>query len=304
MMNQYVDIQPKVLDALRNGQPVVALESTIIAHGMPYPKNVDTALSVEKIVEQNGAIPATIAIIDGRIKVGLTPDEITLLGSRKNVLKVSKRDIAYCVLKSYTGATTVSATILIADMVGIKVFATGGIGGVHKNGATTFDISRDLEEIAFKQIAVVSAGAKAILDLPLTLEYLETKGVEVIGYQTSEFPGFFSNKTGLNVSYQLDSPKEIAQLLLHKWNLGLKGGILIANPIPTTHEIDKTLLDKSINEAIGLSNKHQISGKDLTPFLLKTLQENTNLNTLDVNIALIYNNAKLAARIANAFSLL
>lgn len=303
-MNQYVDIQPKVLDALRNGQPVVALESTIIAHGMPYPKNVDTALSVEKIVEQNGAIPATIAIIDGRIKVGLTPDEITLLGSRKNVLKVSKRDIAYCVLKSYTGATTVSATILIADMVGIKVFATGGIGGVHKNGATTFDISRDLEEIAFKQIAVVSAGAKAILDLPLTLEYLETKGVEVIGYQTSEFPGFFSNKTGLNVSYQLDSPKEIAQLLLHKWNLGLKGGILIANPIPTTHEIDKTLLDKSINEAIGLSNKHQISGKDLTPFLLKTLQENTNLNTLDVNIALIYNNAKLAARIANAFSLL
>ncbi len=303
-MNQYVDIQPKVLDALRKGQPVVALESTIIAHGMPYPKNIETALSVEKIVEQNGAIPATIAIIDGRIKVGLTPDEITLLGSRKNVLKLSKRDIAYCVLKSYTGATTVSATILIADMVGIKVFATGGIGGVHKNGATTFDISRDLEEIAFKQIAIVSAGAKAILDLPLTLEYLETKGVEVIGYQTSEFPGFFSNKTGLNVTYQLDSPKEIAQLLLHKWNLGLKGGILIANPIPTTHEIDKTLLDKSINEAIGLSNKHQISGKDLTPFLLKTLQENTNLNTLDANIALIYNNAKLAARIANAFSLL
>lgn len=303
-MNQYVDIQPKVLDALRKGQPVVALESTIIAHGMPYPKNVETALSVEKIVEQNGAMPATIAIIDGRIKVGLTPDELTLLGSRKNVLKVSKRDIAYCVLKSYTGATTVSATILIADMVGIKVFATGGIGGVHKNGATTFDISRDLEEIATKQIAVVSAGAKAILDLPLTLEYLETKGVEVIGYQTSEFPGFFSNKTGLNVSYQLDSTKEIAQLLLHKWNLGLKGGILIANPIPTTHEIHKTLLDESIDEAIRLANDHKISGKDLTPFLLKTLQENPKLNTLDVNIALIYNNAKLAARIANAFSFL
>lgn len=303
-MNQYVDIQPKVLDALRKGQPVVALESTIIAHGMPYPKNVETALSVEKIVEQNGAMPATIAIIDGRIKVGLTPDELTLLGSRKNVLKVSKRDIAYCVLKSYTGATTVSATILIADMVGIKVFATGGIGGVHKNGATTFDISRDLEEIATKQIAVVSAGAKAILDLPLTLEYLETKGVEVIGYQTSEFPGFFSNKTGLNVSYQLDSTKEIAQLLLHKWNLGLKGGILIANPIPTTHEIHKTLLDESIDEAIRLANDHKISGKDLTPFLLKTLQENPKLNTLDVNIALIYNNAKLAARVANAFSLL
>ena len=303
-MNQYVDIQPKVLDALRKGQPVVALESSIIAHGMPYPKNIETALSVEKIVEQNGAIPATIAIIDGRIKVGLTPDELTLLGSRKNVLKVSKRDIAYCVLKSYTGATTVSATILIADMVGIKVFATGGIGGVHKNGATTFDISRDLEEIATKQIAVVSAGAKAILDLPLTLEYLETKGVEVIGYQTSEFPGFFSNMTGLNVTYQLDSPKEIAQLLLHKWNLGLKGGILIANPIPTTHEIDKTLLDESIKEAICLANDHEISGKDLTPFLLKTLQENPKLNTLDANIALIYNNAKLAARIANAFSLL
>jgi len=303
-MNQYVDIQPKVLDALRKGLPVVALESTIIAHGMPYPKNIETALSVEKIIEQNGAIPATIAIIDGRIKVGLTPDELTVLGSRKNVLKVSKRDIAYCVLKSYTGATTVSATILIADMVGIKVFATGGIGGVHKNGATTFDISRDLEEIATKQIAVVSAGAKAILDLPLTLEYLETKGVEVIGYQTSEFPGFFSNKTGLNVTYQLDAPKEIAQLLLHKWNLGLKGGILIANPIPTTHEIDKDALDKAIDEAINLANAHDISGKDLTPFLLKTLQENTNLNTLDVNIALIYNNAKLAALVANAFSLL
>ena len=303
-MNQYVDIQPKVLDALRKGLPVVALESTIIAHGMPYPKNIETALSVEKIIEQNGAIPATIAIIDGRIKVGLTPDELTVLGSRKNVLKVSKRDIAYCVLKSYTGATTVSATILIADMVGIKVFATGGIGGVHKNGATTFDISRDLEEIATKQIAVVSAGAKAILDLPLTLEYLETKGVEVIGYQTSEFPGFFSNKTGLNVTYQLDAPKEIAQLLLHKWNLGLKGGILIANPIPATHEIDKDALDKAIDEAINLANAHDISGKDLTPFLLKTLQENTNLNTLDVNIALIYNNAKLAALVANAFSLL
>lgn len=301
-MNQFIDIQPKVLDALRNGKPVVALESTIIAHGMPYPKNVETALSVEKIVEQNGAIPATIAIIDGRIKVGLDPKELTLLGKQSNVLKVSKRDISYCILKKYSGATTVSATILISDMVGIKVFATGGIGGVHKNATETFDISRDLEEISEKQVAVVSAGAKAILDLELTLEYLETKGVEIIGYKTSEFPAFFSNESKLNTTYQLDDPKQIAQLMYTKWSLGLTGGILVANPIPQSYAINKESLDMAISLAVEDAKQHKITGKDLTPFLLKHLQNNENITSLESNIGLIYNNAKIAACIAFEFS--
>lgn len=301
-MNQFIDIHPKVLDALRSGKPVVALESTVIAHGMPYPKNVETALNVEKIVEQSGATPATIAIIDGRIKVGLNPNELTTLGKQSNVLKVSKRDIPYCVIKKYSGATTVSATILIADMVGIKVFATGGIGGVHKHAAATFDISRDLEEISEKQIAVVSAGAKAILDLDLTLEYLETKGVEVIGYQTSEFPAFFSNVSGLNTTYQLDEASQIAQLMYTKWSMGLSGGILVANPIPQHYAIDKESLDKAISSAILSSKENNITGKELTPYLLKVLHSNKDITSLESNIGLIYNNAKIAALIAVEFS--
>lgn len=301
-MNQFIDIHPKVLDALRSGKPVVALESTVIAHGMPYPKNVETALNVEKIVEQSGATPATIAIIDGRIKVGLNPNELTTLGKQSNVLKVSKRDIPYCVIKKYSGATTVSATILIADMVGIKVFATGGIGGVHKHAAATFDISRDLEEISEKQIAVVSAGAKAILDLDLTLEYLETKGVEVIGYQTSEFPAFFSNVSGLNTTYQLDEASQIAQLMYTKWSMGLSGGILVANPIPQHYAIDKESLDKAISSAILSAKENNITGKELTPYLLKVLHSNKDITSLESNIGLIYNNAKIAALIAVEFS--
>lgn len=301
-MNQFIDIHPRVLSALRNGNPVVALESTIIAHGMPYPKNVETALSVEKIIEQNGAIPATIAVLNGRIKVGLTPDEITLLGKSGNVLKLSKRDLAYCISKKYNGATTVSATILIADMVGIKVFATGGIGGVHKNAQQTFDISRDLEELSDKQVAVVSAGAKAILDLELTLEFLETKGVEVIGYQTSVFPAFFSNESGLSVTYQMDQPKQIAELMLTKWSLGLSGGVLIANPIPKTYAIDKLKVDKAISTAVESAHKNHIVGKELTPYLLKILQNNEEIDSLEANIGLIYNNAKVAALIAVEFA--
>lgn len=301
-MNQFIDIHPKVLDALRSGKPVVALESTVIAHGMPYPKNVETALNVEKIVEQSGATPATIAIIDGRIKVGLNPNELTTLGKQSNVLKVSKRDIPYCVIKKYSGATTVSATILIADMVGIKVFATGCIGGVHKHAAATFDISRDLEEISEKQIAVVSAGAKAILDLDLTLEYLETKGVEVIGYQTSEFPAFFSNVSGLNTTYQLDEASQIAQLMYTKWSMGLSGGILVANPIPQHYAIDKESLDKAISSAILSAKENNITGKELTPYLLKVLHSNKDITSLESNIGLIYNNAKIAALIAVEFS--
>jgi len=303
-MNQYIDIHPNVLNALRNGKPVVALESTIIAHGMPYPKNVETALSVEKIVEQNGAVPATIAVINGRIKVGLNPDELTLLGKAGNVLKLSKRDLAYCIAKKYHGATTVSATILIADMVGIKVFATGGIGGVHKNAQQSFDISRDLEELSDKQVAVVSAGAKAILDLELTLEYLETKGVEVVGYQTSVFPAFFSNDSGLPVTYQMDEPKQIAELMLTKWSLGLSGGVLVANPIPKTFAIEKSKLEVAITSAIETAQKNQISGKALTPFLLKTLQNNKDIDSLESNIGLVYNNAKVAALIAVEFAML
>lgn len=301
-MNQYIDIHPKVLDALRHGKAVVALESAIISQGLPYPKNVETALSVEKIVEQHGAVPAVIAIIDGRIKVGLDPKDLTLLASKKNILKVSKRDIAYCIVKKYSGATTVSATILIADMVGIKVFATSSIGGVHKNATETFDISRDLEEISEHQIAVVSAGVKPILDLNLTLEYLETKGVEVIGYQTHEFPSYFSNKSGLETNYQLDEPSHIAQLMYVKWSIGLTGGIVIANPIPSSYLMNEDTLDLAINTAIKASKDNRIYGKELTPFLLKHLQHDDKFDSLESEIALIYNNAKIAALIAVEFS--
>ncbi|WP_162164027.1 pseudouridine-5'-phosphate glycosidase [Acholeplasma hippikon] len=297
-MNQYIDIHPRVLKAIRNNEPVVALESTIISHGMPYPQNVEMALSVEKIIENEGAVPATIAIIDGRIKVGLTPDEITKLAQLKNVLKVSKRDFGYCISKKYNGATTVSATMLVASMVGIKVFATGGIGGVHRDAQQTFDISRDLEELANENVCVVCAGAKSILDLNLTLEYLETKGVEIIGYQTDELPAFYTRESGLHVDYQLDTPEEVAKLIHVKWSLGLKGGIVVANPISKLYSMDKSIIDQEIEKALLLAKENNIKGKEITPFLLSKIKALTEGKSLDANIQLVYNNAKLAAQIA------
>lgn len=297
-MNQFLDISPKVINALKNNFPVVALESTIISHGMPYPENVEMALSVEKIIENTGAVPATIAIIDGRIKVGLTPDQITKLAQLNNVLKVSKRDLAYCVSKKYNGATTVSATILIANIAGIKVLATGGIGGVHREASTTFDISRDLEDISNENICVVSAGAKSIFDLGLTLEYLETKGVEVIGYQTDLLPAFYTRESNYKVDYNLDNPKDIAKLIYTKWNLGLTGGVLIANPIPSVFSLDKDFIDEKIEQAIVEADHLNIKGKEITPFLLDYIKKETKGESLSANIQLMYNNAKLAAMIA------
>jgi pseudouridine-5'-phosphate glycosidase len=297
-MNSYIDISPKVLKAMAEQKPIVALESTIISHGMPYPQNVEMALSVEKIIEQQGAVPATIAIINGRIKVGLTPDEITKLAQMTDVIKASKRDLAYIISQKKHGATTVSATILVCSMVGVKVFATGGIGGVHRDAQQTFDISRDLEELANENVAVICAGAKSILDLGLTLEYLETKGVEVIGYKTRELPAFYTKTSGFNVDYQLDTPEEIATLIHTKWSLGLKGGIVIANPIPDAYSLDPDLISKEIELALKSAKKENIRGKEITPYLLSKIKSLTDGVSLESNIKLVFNNAKLAAMIA------
>ena len=284
--------------AVKNNKPVVALESTIISHGMPYPDNVKMALEVEAIIRKNGAIPATIAIIEGVIKVGLSKDEIEYLAKAKNVYKVGKRDFGYVISQKKTGATTVSGTSLIASLAGIKVFATGGIGGAHRGAQETFDISRDLEELATTDIAVICAGAKSILDLGLTMEYLETKGVEVIGYQTDELPAFYSRTSGHKINYRLDTPKEIAGLLKAKWGLGLKGGVVIANPIPEAFSMDHKVIDEAIEKALKEAEKLNIKGQDVTPYLLSKIKEITGGDSLKSNIELVYNNAKLAAEIA------
>jgi pseudouridine-5'-phosphate glycosidase len=271
-MNQFIEISHEVKQALYEKRPVVALESTIISHGMPYPENVKMALEVEKIIREEGAIPATIAIIDGMIKVGLSHDEITYLAQAKDVCKVSKRDFGYVLSQKKTGATTVSGTALISHLVGIKVFATGGIGGVHRGAQETFDISRDLEEISHLHIAIVCAGAKSILDLGLTLEYLETKGVEVIGYQTDSLPAFYSKDSKYNVNYRLDTPKEIAELIKAKWGLGLSGGVVVANPIPDAYSMDHEIIDQAIEKALHEAKEKDIKGQDVTPFLLSKIK--------------------------------
>lgn len=298
-----LDINPEVEKALQEKRPVVALESTIISHGMPYPQNKETALNVEKIIRDEGAVPATIAIIKGRLKVGLSADEIDYLGKEgTKVAKASRRDIPYLVSKNLSGATTVAATSLIAAMAGIPVFATGGIGGVHRGAETTFDISSDLEELAKSKVAVVCAGAKAILDLGKTMEVLETKGVEVIGYQTEILPAFYSSKSDFSVNHRLDTPEEIALLIKTKWDLGMEGGVLIANPIPEEHSIDKDLIEKAIQEALVEMEKLKITGNKTTPFLLAKIKDITAGKSLEANIALVYNNARLAARIAKAYA--
>ncbi len=301
-MNQYLDVKPEVAEAIANGKPVVALESTIISHGMPYPQNVETALNVERIIREAGAVPATIAIIGGRLKAGLTPEEIEYFGKKGTAIaKASRRDLAVLCSRGEDGATTVTTTMMIAYMAGIRLFATGGIGGVHRGAETTMDISADLEELAKTPVMVVCAGAKAILDLKLTLEYLETHGVPVIGYGTEELPAFYSRKSGLGVDYRMDTPQEIAAAFKAQNDLGLGGGMLVTNPIPEEYSMDPEVIGKAIDEAIAEMDSLGIHGKECTPFLLAKIKDITGGDSLDSNIQLVYNNARLAAEIAAAY---
>ena len=298
-LNKYLDVSPEVAAAIAEGRPVVALESTIISHGMPYPQNVETALKVESIIRENGAVPATIAILGGRLKAGLTPEEIEYLGKKgHDVTKASRRDLAVLVSRKEDGATTVTTTMMIAYMAGIRIFATGGIGGVHRGAQTTMDISADLEELAHTPVMVVCAGAKSILDLGLTLEYLETHGVPVIGYGTKELPAFYTRKSGFGVDYELDSPQELAAAFKASMDMGLKGGMLVTNPIPEEYSMDPAVINKAIDEAIAQANAQGIHGKESTPFLLAKVKELTGGDSLDSNIQLVFNNARLAAKTA------
>ncbi|WP_413503292.1 pseudouridine-5'-phosphate glycosidase [Serratia grimesii] len=297
--HDYLDISPEVAEALANKRPVVALESTIISHGMPYPQNAQTALEVEQKIRDNGAVPATIAIINGRMKAGLTREEIELLGKEGHkVAKVSRRDLPFIVAAGKHGATTVASTMIIAEMAGIHVFATGGIGGVHRGAEHTFDISADLQELARTNVAVICAGAKSILDLGLTTEYLETHGVPLIGYQTSTLPAFFCRTSPFSVSIQLDAPVEIARAMATKWQTGLEGGMVIANPIPAQYAVPEDKINAAIERAVRESVEQGVQGKDSTPFLLARVAELTGGDSLTANIQLVFNNAKLAAQIA------
>ena len=298
-LNKYLDIAPEVQKALDEGRPVVALESTIISHGMPYPQNVETALNVEKIIREHGATPATIAVIGGRLKAGLSPEEIDYLGKTgPAVAKASRRDLPVLVAEGRDGATTVTTTMIIAHMAGISVFATGGIGGVHRGAETTMDISADLEELAHTPVMVVCAGAKSILDLGLTLEYLETHGVPVIGYGTDELPAFYTRKSGFGVDYRMDTPAELAKTFHVQHELGLKGGMLVTNPIPEEYSMDPAVINGAIDQAIAEAKEQGIHGKATTPFLLAKVKELTGGDSLDSNIQLVYNNAALAAKTA------
>ncbi len=300
-MNRYLDIKPEIKEALAQNKPVVALESTIISHGMPFPKNFETAILVEKTVRKNGAIPATIAIINGKIKVGLEKEEINFLAKEgQKVIKTSRRDLPVIIAKKMNGATTVSATMIAAELAGIKIFATGGIGGVHRGATETFDISADLYELAKTNVAVVCAGIKSILDLGLTLEVLESLGVPVWGYQTDELPAFYTRKSGFKLDYKMNSPTEIAEALQAKWSLNLNGGVVIANPVPEKFSLNKEVMKKVIEQALKAQNKAGIKGKESTPFLLAKVKELTHGESLVSNIELVLNNARLAAEIAVA----
>ena len=298
-MNKYLDISPEVSAALAAGKPVVALESTIISHGMPYPQNVETALKVESIIRENGAVPATIAILGGRLKAGLTPEEIEYFGKKgPEIAKASRRDLPVLVARGQDGACTVTTTMMIAHMAGIGVFATGGIGGVHRGAETTMDISADLEELGQTPVMVICAGAKSILDLGLTLEYLETKGVPVIGYGTDELPAFYTRTSGFGVDYRLDTPAELAAAFHAQRAMGLKGGMLVTNPIPEEYSMDPAVINKAIDQAIAECQAQGVHGKATTPFLLARVKDLTGGDSLDSNIQLVFNNARLAARTA------
>ena len=302
-MNKFLDVNPEVAAAIAAGKPVVALESTIISHGMPYPQNVETALNVEKIIRENGAVPATIAIIGGRLKAGLTPEEIEYFGKKGRAIhKASRRDLAVLCARGEDGATTVTTTMIIAHMAGIRFFATGGIGGVHRGAEKTMDISADLEELARTPVMVVCAGAKSILDLGLTLEYLETKGVPVIGYQTEELPAFYTRKSGFGVDYRIDTPAELASAFKAQNDMALGGGMLVTNPIPEEYSMPKDVIDAAIDKAIAECYAQGIKGKETTPFLLARVAELTGGDSLASNIQLVYNNARLTAKTAVAYS--
>lgn len=302
-MNQYLELNDEVREAIEKGKPVVALESTIISHGMPYPQNVETAKTVEETIRAEGAVPATIAILGGKLKAGLTDDELDYLGKAgPEVTKVSRRDIPFIVSSGKDGATTVASTMIIASMAGIPFFATGGIGGVHRGAEKSFDVSADLQELAGTDVAVFCAGAKSILDIGLTLEYLETHGVPVIGFGTEEMPAFYTPESGFSVDYRLDTAEEIASALKTKWELGLKGGAVIANPIPAEFAMEESVINKAIEQALKELEEKGIKGKESTPFLLARVSELTGGDSLASNIQLVLNNAVLAARTAVAFA--
>ena len=298
MYRDYLDVNPEVAKALEEGRPVVALESTIIAHGMPYPKNVETAIAVEEVMKANGAVPATIGILGGRIKIGLTKEEIEYMAHAKNVLKVSRRDLPLVIAQKMDGATTVAGTMIAANMAGIKLFVTGGIGGVHRGAGESFDISADLEELKMTDVTVVCAGAKAILDIPATMEYLETAGVPVIAYGVDEIPAFYSRKSGVAAVCRLDSPEEIGALVSMKDQLGLKGGVLVTCPIPEKDEIPADEINAVIDKAIEEAEENGIKGKESTPFLLSKVKDLTEGRSLEANIKLVLNNAEIGAKIA------
>ena len=301
-MNQYLDVNPEVAQAIAEGRPVVALESTIISHGMPYPQNVETALNVERIIRENGAVPATIAIIGGRLKAGLTAQEIEYFGKKgRAIAKASRRDLAVLCARGEDGATTVTTTMIIAHMAGINIFATGGIGGVHRGAETTMDISADLEELGHTPVMVICAGAKSILDLGLTLEYLETKGVPVIGYGTEELPAFYTRRSGFRVDYRMDTPQELAAAFKAQNDMALGGGMLVTNPIPEEYAMPLDTINSAIDQAIAECNAQGIHGKETTPFLLARVAELTGGDSLASNIQLVYNNARLAAQTAAAY---
>ncbi|MDO4543291.1 MAG: pseudouridine-5'-phosphate glycosidase [Clostridia bacterium] len=300
LLENYLVLSPEVEAALKQGKPVVAMESTIISHGMPYPQNVETALNCERICRENGAVPATCAIIGGKLCAGLTPEQIDYLGKEGlKVTKASRRDIPLLLSKGMDGATTVAATMIVAALAGISVFATGGIGGVHRGAQTTMDISADLEELAKTPVCVVCAGAKSILDLGLTLEYLETKGVPVIGYKTSELPAFFTRKSGYKLQWCIEDPKDIAAAITTAKAIGYKGGMLVTNPIPEEYSMDEKVINKAIDDAVNEAEMNGIKGKDITPFLLDKIKNITDGRSLESNIALVYNNVRLAASIAS-----
>lgn len=294
-------INPEVKKALEENRPVVALESTIISHGMPYPKNVETALKVEQTIREHGAVPATIGIIDGEPIIGMTPEEIEQFGKRKGVLKVSRRDLPVVYAKKLWGATTVATTMILANQAGIEVFVTGGIGGVHRGATETMDISADLQELAKTNVTVVCAGAKAILDLPLTLEYLETMGVPVLGFKTEELPAFYNSHSGLKVDYKVESAQEMAKIIKAKRDNGLVGGILLTNPIPEEYEMPKDVIDQAIETALKSMEKEGIKGKECTPYLLKTITELTGGDSLESNIKLVLNNAAVGSEVAKEY---
>lgn len=295
---KYLHFSDEVMDAKRENKPIVALESTIISHGMPHPQNVKTAIEVEEIIRKEGAIPATIAIIDGKIKMGLSQDEIEFLATRQDIDKVSRRDLPYLLSIKRHGATTVAATMICAKLAGIEVFVTGGIGGVHREAEKTMDVSADLQELAKTNVAVVCAGAKSILDIGLTLEYLETHGVPVIGYETEMFPAFYSRTSPFQVDYRMDSPQEIAQMIRTKWDLELHGGVVIANPVPESDALEEERIDIVITKALQEATERKIAGKHVTPFLLDKVKQLTEGQSLHTNIALVKHNAMVGARIA------